>query len=49
MSHENNLYYLFPGQGQGKRKRFIKHLIVGFLVGALTAGLMAGAIYAMQR
>jgi hypothetical protein len=42
---EKSLYYLFPGQGQGKRKRFLKHLIVGIVVGLLAAGFLVGLAY----
>jgi hypothetical protein len=48
MSTEKSLYYLFPGQGQGKRK-YIKHMTAAFVVGVMTAGLLAAAIYYMAQ
>jgi len=42
---EKNLYYLFPGQGQGRRKRFLRHLTVALVVGLVAAGLLAGLSY----
>jgi hypothetical protein len=45
---EKDLYYLFPGQGQGKRKRLLMHLLVGLVVGLITAALLAGVLYALN-
>jgi hypothetical protein len=42
---EKSLYYLFPGQGQGKRKRFLRHLTMAIVVGLLAAGFLAGLSY----
>jgi hypothetical protein len=42
---EKSLYYLFPGQGQGKRKRFLKHLTVAVVVGLLAAAFLATLAY----
>jgi hypothetical protein len=46
---EKGLYYLFPGQGKGKRKRFAQHLLAAFIVGLITAGLLAGLFYFLQK
>ena len=43
-----NFYYLFPGQGRGARKRFIRNLIAALVVGCLTAGLMAWIFYLIE-
>ena len=45
---EKDLYYLFPGQGHGRRKRFFKHLLVGLIVGLIAAALLAGLLYVME-
>jgi hypothetical protein len=42
------LYYIFPGQGQGRRKRFLRHLLVALVVGLIAAGLLAGLVYLMS-
>jgi len=42
---EKSLYYLFPGQGQGKRKRFMRNLILAIVVGLIAAGFLAGLSY----
>jgi hypothetical protein len=44
-----NFYYLFPGQGRGARKRFVRNLIAAVIVGTLAAGLMAGILYLFER
>jgi hypothetical protein len=46
---DKGLYYLFPGQGRGKRKRLIMHLLVGLAVGLLVAGLMVAVFYFLGR
>ncbi len=46
---EKDLYYLFPGQGHGKRKRFFKHLLVGLVVGLITAALLAVLLYVISE
>jgi hypothetical protein len=43
-----NLYYLFPGQARGARKRFLRDLRVAFVVGLIVAGLLAVVFYALQ-
>ena len=49
VSHkEKDLYYLLPGQGKGRRKRFLRDLKVAIVVGLIAAGLLAGLIYALQ-
>lgn len=42
---EKSLYYLFPGQGHGRRKRFVKHLTLAIVVGLLAAAFLAGLSY----
>jgi hypothetical protein len=44
-----DLYYLFPGQGRGARKRFVRNLFIGFVVGSLAAGMIAWLIYTMEK
>jgi len=44
-----DFYYLFPGQGQGKRKRFLKHQAVAFVVGLIAAAVVAAIVYALQH
>jgi hypothetical protein len=48
-SKEKSFYYLFPGQRQGKRKRFMMHLMVGGAVGLIAAGLVAVLAYTLER
>jgi hypothetical protein len=43
-----DLYYLLPGQARGGRKRFVRDMIVGAVVGLITAGMLAGIFYALQ-
>jgi hypothetical protein len=49
VAKKNDLYYLFPGQGGGKRKRFIRDIVVGCIVGLILAGAMAGLFYALGQ
>jgi len=44
-----NFYYLFPGQGRGARKRFVRNLVAAIIVGGLTAGLMAWIFYVIEK
>jgi hypothetical protein len=46
---EKSLYYLFPGQAQGKRKRLVMHLVVGAVSGMIAAGLLTAIVYAMEK
>jgi hypothetical protein len=43
-----NFYYLFPGQGRGARKRFVRNLIAAVIVGCCAAGLMAFIFYLFE-
>jgi hypothetical protein len=43
-----NFYYLFPGQGRGARRRFVRNLIAAVIVGCFTAGLMALILYLFE-
>jgi hypothetical protein len=43
-----NFYYLFPGQGRGARKRFVRNLFVAVIVGSLAAGLLAWIFYLIE-
>jgi hypothetical protein len=46
--HPKSLYYLFPGSAQATRRRFHIHLAVAFLVGVLSAGIIATVAYFAQ-
>jgi len=43
------LYYLFPGQGRGARKRYVRNLVAAVVVGSLTAGLLAWIFYMIEK
>jgi hypothetical protein len=44
-----NFYYLFPGQGRGARKRFVRNLIAAVIVGCFAAGLFAWIVYLFEK
>jgi hypothetical protein len=45
---EKSFYYLLPGQGRGARKRYLRNLIVAFVVGSITAGLFFWIVYLLE-
>jgi hypothetical protein len=43
-----SFYYLFPGQGRGARKRFVRNHIAAVIVGCIAAGVMALIFYLFE-
>lgn len=46
---EPERWYLLPAMQHGARKKFIQRLTAAVIVGLLTAGLLAAAIYYANR
>jgi hypothetical protein len=46
---KDDLYYLLPGMAKGARIKFIRNLIIGFVVGLLVAGALAAVLYYREK
>lgn len=42
---ERDRWYLLPAMQHGARRKFYQRLTIAIIVGLITAGLLAGAIY----
>ncbi|HZM06492.1 MAG TPA: hypothetical protein VFC44_26115 [Candidatus Saccharimonadales bacterium] len=47
--NRKDFYYLFPGQGRGARKRFVRNLLIGLVAGTFISGLLALLWYFVEK
>jgi hypothetical protein len=46
---DRDRWYLLPAMQHGARRKFHQRLVVAIIVGTITGGLLAGAIYLANR